>query len=91
MQLPLRCAHGTEQMVDVDSLERRVLSKLDTVEGFTCVHGEWNPVFHLTPSLEAAMQRLDNLPVTHRNFQYYFAKTLRKAEGVQKRSGNGAV
>jgi hypothetical protein len=90
MQLPFRCVHGEEEMVDVDKLEVRTVSKLLKVEGWTCKHGSFNVLFRRTPSLDAAMQRLDNLPVTHRNFRYYFAKTLHKAEGVQKRSNHGA-
>lgn len=86
IQLPLRCQHDTEEMVDIGRMERRRVDALRAVEGFTCQHGAWNPVFYLTRSLEEAMERLDQIPVTHRNFRYYFAKTLRKAEGIQERS-----
>jgi len=91
MQLPFKCACGSEQMVDVETLEVRVISKLLKVEGFTCVHGTWNPLFYISPSLEEAMQRLSQMSITHKNFPYYFAKTLRKAAGVQRKwSGYGA-
>lgn len=77
--------------MEVDHLEKRVMSKLLTVEGWVCKHGSFNPVFRVTPSLQAAMERLDNMEITHRNFQFYFAKTLRKAEGVQKRTVNNGA
>lgn len=85
MQLPFRCVCGEEQMVDMEHMEIRVVSKLLKVEGFTCTHGQWNPVFYTTVSLEEQFHKLDRMPVTHRNYRYYFAKTLRKAAGVQKR------
>ena len=87
MQLPFRCVCGSEQMVDVEQMEIRPVSKLLKAEGYVCPHGQWNPVFYLTLSLEEQMKKLNRIPVTHRNFRYYFSKTLRKAAGVQKKVG----
>jgi hypothetical protein len=78
-------------MVDVERMESRPVSKILKVEGFTCgTCGGWNPVFYVTTSLQEQMRKLEHTPATHRNFAYYFSKTLRKAAGVQERSNNGA-
>ena len=73
-------------MVDLEKMESRPLSKLVTVEGFTCKHcGKWKQMFVITASLMDAMRKLNSLPTTRRDFMWYFRKVLRKAEGVQKR------
>jgi hypothetical protein len=88
MQLPLRCMScGDEKMVEIDSMPFRIVSDLVRAEGFYCHCGLWNDWFLTTRSLEEQMQKLKNISVTHRKFPFYFAKTLRKAAGVQKRTG----
>ena len=74
-----------ENMLDLENLESRPLSKLTSVEGFTCRNCErWEAVFYTTQSLMALLERLEGMKPTHKNFAYYFAKTLKKAEGVQR-------
>jgi len=86
----LRCdACHQETMVDMERMETRPVSNLVTMEGFTCKHcHEWKPVFALTASLAGAMRKLNALSPTRRDFLWHFAKTLHKAEGVQKRGEN---
>jgi hypothetical protein len=83
--LPLKCVCGLENMVDIANMETRPVSSLTKAEGFTCSCGKWNDVFFVTLSLAEQMQRLGGMTVTHRKFQYYFAKTLRKAAGIQRK------
>lgn len=72
-------------MIDYASLDSRPLSKLVAAEGFTCEHcGRWEAVFYTTKSLMALLERLENMKPSHKKFQYYFAKTLKKAEAVQE-------
>ena len=71
-------------MLNLAKLEIRPVSNLVSVEGFTCQFCErWEAVFYTTQSLMALLERLESMKPTHKNFQYYFAKTLKKAEGVQ--------
>lgn len=84
VRLPIRCPCGMENMLDLENLDIRPMSKLVSAEGFTCsACGEWKILFFNTPSLKALLERLNQMNPTHKNFQYYFAKTLRKAEGVR--------
>ena len=87
MKLPLRCACGHESMVDMERMETRPISNLLAMEGYVCKHcGEWKSVFALTVSLVDTMRKLDNLSPTHPSFRYRFAKTMRKAMGVQAKA-----
>jgi len=72
-------------MQDLAKLEIRPVSNLVSVEGFTCKFCErWEAVFYTTQSLMALLERLEGMNPTHKNFGYYFAKTLKKAEGIQR-------
>jgi len=89
MDLPLMCLCGRETMVDLESMPRRNITKILQVEGFYCgVCGAWNDYFLITPSLSEQMVKLSRISVTHRNYPYYFAKAVRKASGIQKRTGD---
>lgn len=89
MELPVRCTVcGEEQMVEIEVMPVRIVSNLVLAEGFYCHCGIWNDWFFSTRSLLEQMGKLVRTPVTHRNFGYYFAKTLRKAAGIQKRNGD---
>lgn len=85
VEIPTRCSCGKESMIDWSGLEVRPASKLISVEGFTCQYCErWEAVFYTTQSLMALLERLEEMKPTHKNFAYYFAKTLKKAEGIQR-------
>ena len=82
VEIPLICSLcGHENMVDLMHMESRSLSKLVTVEGFTCEACKgWEAVFRTTASLNDAMKKLSNRPTP-----YKFEKVLKKAEAIQER------
>lgn len=75
---------------EVESTERKILDKLYTVIGFTCQKcNTFNKIYVTTRSLDEAMQELERLNQSRQDFQYHFAKVLKKAIGVQEKY-NGA-
>ena len=73
-------------MIDLEKMENRPLSRIFTQEGFICERcGTWKPVFINTLSLRDAMRKLDQMPLTHKDYRFHFMKTVRKAMDVQKR------
>lgn len=88
MELPIWCSHcGRENMIDLERLDSRPLSKIFSQEGFICEHcGQWKSVFYNTQSLKDAMRKLDEMSLVHKDYRFHFAKTVRKAMDVQKRA-----
>lgn len=74
----------------MDTLENWPLDNLTSARGYVCEKcGSRRPISYHTTSLHEAFQRLEQMETTHRKFPYYFAKAVRKAEGINKRSKNG--
>lgn len=86
MELAWTCKHcRSVNMVDMNSLFGRPAGKLLTEHGYFCANCLlFNRLYLSTRSLDDAIQKLKSVRVTHPKFQFFFAKTLRKALGVQK-------
>jgi hypothetical protein len=77
-------------MVDMEKLESWPLDNLTAARGYTCENcGSREAISYSTASMEAAMKHLMQMRRTHKKFPYYFAKAVRKAEGINKRSKHG--
>ena len=75
-----------ENMVDFESLNRWPLDKLITAQGFVCTYcGAREAVSYSTISLQEAEGKLTRYAPTHPQFQFLFAKVLRKTIGVHAR------
>ena len=85
MELPFRCtACGVETMQD--KLPRRPISKLYSVEEYICkACGKHAPCFFTTVQLLDGMRKLETMRPDHPSFRYHFAKTLKRAEEIQRR------
>ncbi len=87
MEFPWRCGGCDRlQMVDLDSLLILPVSKIVSAEVFECEFcGKMEAVSFMTVSLESKMRKLLNTPPTKKKFLFLFKKTLKKAEGVNRR------
>lgn len=87
MSFPETCPHcGAVNEVDWLALERRPLSKVLWVEGYRCrTCRQWKPVFYSNRLLDEALRKLETMRPEHLSFAYLFAKTVRRAQEIQKR------
>ena len=88
-ELPILCdSCGHENMVDMDNMDGRPIDKIVTAVGFVCSECEkWTTVYRTTLSLDTAMIKLANKSPESFGYHFHFAKTLKKAEGVQEKYG----
>lgn len=87
MSFPETCPHcGAVNEVDCLALERRPLSKVLWVEGYRCqTCNQWKPVFYSNRLLDEALRKLETMRPDHPSFAYHFAKTVRRAQDIQRR------
>lgn len=87
MEFPWRCGGcNLESMVDLDDLLTWPVDKVISAEGFECEFcGTMEAVQFMTVSLRDKMRKLLRYPSEHKKFPFLFAKTLKKAEGVNQR------
>lgn len=85
MDIPILCSCGRETIVDWTRLEKRPITNLIRVEGYTCRCGKWVSCWYSTRQLEESLCKLESMRPEHANFLYYFGKALRRAEEIQKR------
>lgn len=88
-ELPISCpVCGEENMVDMDNLDGKPISKIVTELGFSCAKCDaWVKVSYTTMSLDTALERVARIPTDNKSFHFHFAKALKKAEGIQERYG----
>jgi hypothetical protein len=87
MELPDVCpsCHQTN-MVDWENMEKRLISKIYTVYGYSCPKcGKWKPSFYTTRQLEENIRRLMRMSPNHPSFQYHLIKAAKRAEEIQRR------
>lgn len=87
MDIPDICPHcGTVNMIDWTKLERRPLSKVIWVEGYTCQQcNRWKPCWYSNRLLEEALRKLESMPPRHASFAWHFLKAIKRAQDIQKR------
>ena len=87
-ELPYQCQScGVDNMREFSSFDKRMVDRVAADMGFDCSNcGTWVHVYYTTPTLELAMLKLENRSNSW-NFLFYFAKTLKKSEGIQERYG----
>lgn len=92
IEFPWHCrVCGHEQMVDMERLDTWVIDKLTSARGYTCEKcGSREAISYVTLSLQEAFRRLLGMGPRHKKYPYYFARAVRKAEGINKRGSNGA-
>lgn len=89
MEFPVLLSCGHWNMLDTDKLERRPLSDLMTVTGISCqICKMWKPWYYSTRQLDESMRKLRLMPPDHASFWYYFVKTRKRAEEIQRRGRN---
>jgi len=88
-ELPILCPSCDEEnMADMENLEGRPINNLVSELGFNCTKCEaWIRVTFTTRSLDTAMEKLAGKSPDSSGYHFHFAKTLKKAEGVQERYG----
>ena len=87
-ELPFTCPTcNKENMVDMESLDGKPINKIVTELGFMCECGTWIRVSYTTRSLEDALNKLEKKSPGSAGYHFHFARTLRKAEGVQEKYG----
>ena len=86
VDFPLHCPCGTQNMVNVDALEKQTISRLISVEGYTCgkCH-QWIPVWFFDRGLMEKLEKLKEMSPTHSSFRYTFGKILKRAFDLQTR------
>jgi len=89
-ELPITCPTCNEEnMVDMENLNGRPVDKLVSELGFNCIKcDQWVRVSYMTRLLDTALEKLVNKSPNSCGYHFHFAKTLRKAEGVQERYGS---
>jgi len=87
--LPVSCPLcGEENMVDMNNLEERMIDKVASRIGTRCIEcGAWINLSYTTRLLEDALRKLSSRSPNSAGYQYHFAKTLKKCEGVQEKYG----
>lgn len=90
MEMPWRCsACQVENLVNLERLCVWPMDKLFTAEGFVCEScGTREAVRYVTPSLREAEDKLTRYRPGQAQFQFQFAKLLRKAKGVNERGAS---
>lgn len=85
-ELPAVCRFCYEEtMIDMDNLERRKIDKIKSALGFACPKcGGWNEFFKTTTSLDKAFDKLEKKNPDSATYSWHFARTMKKAEGVQE-------
>lgn len=88
-ELPILCPSCNEEnMADMENLETRPINKLVSEMGFNCIKcSKWVRVTFMTRLLDTAMNKLASKSPESSGYHFHFAKTLKKAEGVQERYG----
>ncbi|MFA6198724.1 MAG: hypothetical protein WC734_06285 [Patescibacteria group bacterium] len=88
-ELPFPCpACNEENMVDMENLDGKPVNKIVTELGFNCTKCDtWVRVLYTTWSLDTALIKLAKKSPESAGYHYHFARTLRKAEGVQEKYG----
>jgi len=88
-ELPILCPSCDEEnMADMENLEGRPINNLVSELGFNCTKcGAWIRVTLTTLSLDTAFAKLSRQSSENIGYHFHFAKTLKKAEGVQERYG----
>lgn len=87
MEIPWRCADcQCENMVDLDALTEWPLDKVLTAQGYVCeCCGRREALSFVTVSLREAVDRLTRWRPGQAQFEFHFAKLLKKAQGVNQR------
>ena len=85
MQFPLTCPSCRHlQMVDVETLTEKSVDKIRTSRGYECENcGQFNALYYVTISLRESFEKLKRRRITHPDFHFHFAKTLKKALSSQ--------
>ena len=88
-ELPIPCPYCDEEsMVDMDDLDGKPVNNITTELGFICTKcGTWVRVSYTTRSLDDALIKLEKKSPKSAGYHFHFARTLRKAEGVQEKYG----
>lgn len=73
-------------MIDLMRLERRPLSKVLVVEGYTCQQcHRWKPCWYSNRLLEEALRKLEKHNPASRSYRFHLAKAVKRAQDVQLR------
>lgn len=71
-------------MVNVETLTEKSVDKIKTARGYNCENcGQFNTLYHVTTSMRESLEKLKRYRITHPDFQFHFAKTLKKALSSQ--------
>lgn len=86
VEIPWKCYCGRETMLDLENMETRPITKIYSMEGFTCMFCErWQITFCKTLQLEESLYKLKRMHPFNSSFAYHLAKTLKRAQEIQKR------
>lgn len=73
-------------MIDLEHLEEWQVDKLTTAQGFVCEKcGGKQAVYAISTSLREAEKKLFRYSPAHSQFQFHFAKLLKKVSGMLER------
>ena len=88
-ELPITCQSCLEEnMIDMENLNSRTANKVVTILGQYCSKcGRWITISYTTLSLDMALMKLASRSTQSIGYHWHFAKTLKKAQGVQERYG----
>lgn len=86
VEIPWKCTCGRETMLDLENMETRSISKIYSMEGYTCASCErWQITFCKTLQLEESLYKLNRMHPFNSSFAYHLSKTLKRAEEIQRR------
>ncbi len=86
MDLPWLCSEGHENMIDLEHLDEWPVDKVTKAQGFRCsVCGNVEAIAHRTASLAEAERKLSRYRPEQDQFQFLFAKLVRKSENLNRR------
>ena len=85
MEFPWVCPECRSlNFVEMNILTEIPIDRVKREAGYTCEGcGKFQRLFLTTNSLNDATEKLKKMSVTHKNFRFHFAKTLKKAIGIQ--------
>jgi hypothetical protein len=89
-ELPVSCPScNNENMVDMENLDGKPINKIVTELGFMCIKCDtWVRVSYTTRLLDDALIKLAKKSPESAGYHFHFARTLKKAEGVQEKYGS---
>lgn len=73
-------------MVSMEDLAEKSVDKIKISRGYMCENcGQFNTLYYVTISMRESLEKLKRYRISHPDFHFHFAKTLKKAIGIQER------